>query len=196
MVPLYTCTHLKCLCVCVIQLLYVTHTLGLLHVRITTNGASPHLKRSFTYAWAPFNQSAHSLDWVALTTAETTYEHARLHRIQKDDSLSYFLATLSSIPAARAMVLVNYENTLEISSGEKFACDSRRGQRSEGVGVPVLVVTSETGAELARLVTEHPRGVEVRVELGSSSGETASSQSSWSNFARKAHMCIHTVEPL
>ena len=71
------------------------------------------------------------------------------------------MATLSSIPAARAIVLVNSKSTYELSM--KFRASE------ECPPVPLLVVTRETGAELARLVQEHPRVVEVRVGVANTS---------------------------
>lgn len=149
---------------------------------------SPRLTRSFDYSWTAFNQSACAINWVALTTSETTYHHARLHQLRKDDSLSYFMATLSSIPAARAMVLINYENSLEIS-GENPTKARTPGGRQGGdwcPPVPVVMVTGETGAELMKLVTDYPRCVDIKVELSPSiAKETTSSQSSFSTIASR-----------
>ena len=179
--------HVHCTCTC---------TVGLLHVRVTGENGSPQLTKRFHHSWAAFNQSARAIDWVALTTSETTYSHIRLHQLKKDDSLSYFWATLSSIPAAHAIILVNTDNTLRLP--EKRVREG--GGRGGGGGgeqcppVPVLVVTRETGAELLALVREHPRCVEVKVEL--SAGATASTHSSWAEVAGTMYMYIVHVHVL
>ena len=148
-----------------------------LHLKLT-NQANPE-SRCFDYAWAACNQSARPLEWLGLTTSETTYQHIRLHELKKDDSLSYFMATLSSIPAARAMILVNSENSFRLS--EKFDSEDQIPP------VPVLVVTKETGRELLKLVEANPREVEVKVEVSAAVvGKNASAQSSWSGIGGKA----------
>ena len=147
-----------------------------------TDETIPHT-REFDYSWAVFNQSARAMDWIGLTTSETTYRHIRLHQLKKDDSLSYFMATLSSIPASRGMILINSENSLLLSE--------RLNSEELSAPVPVLVVTRETGAELLRLVGEHPRAVEVKVEVSAAAVTGAlSTQSSWSDIGRTYSVCI------
>ena len=157
--------------------MYMYFLIGLLHVRVTGN---PELNRDFEYSWAAFNQSARPLDWIALTTTETTFQHVRLHQLTRDDSLSYFMATLSSIPAARAIILINTENSHLLSAKKLNLGGGGGGEQC--FPVPVLVVMKEMGAELLRLVAEYPRGVEVKVDV---SNGTMSTQSSWSELASK-----------
>ena len=151
--------------------------IGLLHVRVTGN---PELSRDFEYSWAAFNQSARPLDWIALTTTETTFQHVRLHQLTRDDSLSYFMATLSSIPAARAIILINTENSHLLSAKKLNLGGGGGGGGEQCFPVPVLIVMKEMGAELLRLVAEYPRGVEVKVDV---SNGAMSTQSSWSELA-------------
>ena len=164
------------------------HTLhaGLLHVRVT---GCAQLTRDLDYSWATFNQSARPLDWIALTMTETTFQHVRLHQLTRDDSLSYFMATLSSIPAARGIILINTDNSHLLSAKKLNLGGGGGGEGGGGEGgggeercspVPVLVVTREIGAELLRLVAEYPRGVEVKVDV---SNGAMSTQSSWSELA-------------
>ena len=138
----------------------------------------PKLTRALDYSWATFNQSARPLDWIALTTTETTFQHVRLHQLTRDDSLSYFMATLSSIPAARGIILINADNTHLLSAKKLNLGGGGGGEQCSPV--PVLVVTREIGAELLMLVTEYPRDVEVKVDV---SNGAMSTQSSWSELA-------------
>ena len=124
-------------------------------VRVRVSEGGEYERHSFRFSLGGLPQSLPSIDWVSLTSSETTFPHVCIHKLEKEDNLSYFLATLSSIPAARAMILVNPKSTSELSM--KFRSSE------ESPPVPLLVVTSETGAELLKLVEEHTLAVEVRV---------------------------------
>ena len=124
-------------------------------VRVMAKEGGEYERHSFQFGLGGLPQSLPDINWVSLTSSETTFPHASIHKLEEEDNLSYFLATLSSIPAARAMILVNPKSTCELST--KFRSSE------ESPPVPLLVVTRETGAELLRLVEEHPRAVEVRV---------------------------------
>ena len=119
-------------------------------------------RHSFQFTLGGLSQSLPSINWVSLTSSETTFPHVCIHELEEEDNLSYFSATLSSIPAARAMILVNPKSTYELSM--KFRSSE------ESPPVPLFVVTRETGAELLRLVGEYPRAVEVRVGVSDHTG--------------------------
>ena len=112
---------------------------------------------NFNYSFGPFRQSLRSINWVDITGTETTYPHVRLHELQEEDSLSYFLSMMASIPATMAVILINSEDSYRLS--DKFHTED------QSPPVPMLVVTQETGRELLRLVRENPRQMEARVDL-------------------------------
>ena len=64
----------------------------------------------FEYAPGPFRQEISDIDWVCLTSSETTFPHIRIHDLKQEDSLSFFISTMASTPAALAVVFVNSEN--------------------------------------------------------------------------------------
>ena len=121
----------------------------------------------FDYVSAPF--SSHSLravPWVDFTLGEATYPHIRLHQLTEEDSLSLFISVLASIPATLAVVLINTRDDHELRA--KFAPRSDSAEQG-GCPVPMLVVTSETGREMMRILSENERNVEGTVELGAES---------------------------
>ena len=119
-------------------------------------GGMRYQKHTFKFSMRSLSQSVPSINWTPLTTSETTFPHIRIHQLRADDSLSYFMATLSSIPAAMAIVL--------ISPSTSHTLPGKYGEGEEVCPpVPLLVVTRETGEELMTLVEEHPRVVEVKV---------------------------------
>ena len=130
-----------------------------LHVRVRKDGG--YQRHSFKFSLGSLPQSLPSIGWVDLTASETTFPHVRIHELREEDSLTYFIATLSSIPAARAMILINPKSTYELSM--KFRSNE------ESPPVPLLLVTRETGTELLNLVGEWPRAVEVRVGMSDAS---------------------------
>ena len=164
------CAVLVCLVVCLTLLasfflpsaslinMYVLYTADL-EVRVKTEAGFQ--RHSFKFSLGKLQQSLPSINWTPLTTSETTYQHIRIHELRADDSLSYFMATLSSIPAARAMILVNHSRSYELSA--KFQSEEQCSP------VPMLLVTQETGRELLRLVGDHQREVEARVGVSGSS---------------------------
>jgi hypothetical protein len=123
-----------------------------LHVKIGFMGAV----LNFEYAPGPFRQEISDIDWVCVTSSETTFPHIRIHDLRQEDSLSFFMSTMASTPAALAIVFVNSENTFRLA--EKFQSEE------QSPPVPVLVVTKDTGRELLRLVKENPRNVFVKVD--------------------------------
>ena len=66
---------------------------------------------NFEYAPGPFRQEIPDIDWVCVTASETTFPHIRIHDLRQEDSLSFFMSTMASTPAALAIVFVNSENT-------------------------------------------------------------------------------------
>ena len=66
------------------------------------------------------------------------------------------MSIMGSIPATLAVVLVNFDDTFRLS--EKFVSGE-----GESPPVPVILVTNETGSQLARLLEENPRDVKAVV---------------------------------
>ena len=111
----------------------------------------------FDYGWCSFNQtSVRPFQCQHLTLHEATYPHYRLHRLTHKDSLRFFMSIMGSIPATLAVVLVNFDDTFRLS--EKFVSGE-----GESPPVPVILVTNETGLQLAKLLEENPRDVKAVV---------------------------------
>ena len=121
--------------------------------------SSSPLQYDFDYMSAPFSLSLRTVNWVDLTANEATYPHIRLHELKEDDSLSSFMSMLASIPATLAVVLINTQDSYDLS--KKF------NSEEQGSPVPMLVVTKEAGRELLRLVQENARAIEASVDLSS-----------------------------
>ena len=121
--------------------------------------SSSPLQYDFDYMSAPFSLSLRMVNWVDLTANEATYPHIRLHELKEDDSLSSFMSMLASIPATLAVVLINTQDSYDLS--KKF------NSEEQGSPVPMLVVTKEAGQELLRLVQENTRAIEASVDLSS-----------------------------
>ena len=109
---------------------------------------------TYDYGWGAFNQSSpRPFQKMPITLHEATFPHYRLHKLTKDDSLKFFMSLMASIPATLAVVLINFDDTYELS--EKFV-----SEEGEMPPVPVILVTNETGSRLLRLLEENPRDVE------------------------------------
>ena len=109
---------------------------------------------TYDYGWGAFNQSSpRPFQKMPITLHEATFQHYRLHKLTKDDSLKFFMSLMASIPATLAVVLINFDDTYELS--EKFV-----SEEGEMPPVPVILVTNETGSRLLRLLEENPRDVE------------------------------------
>ena len=126
-----------------------------LHLKVP--GKDKDEYKSFDYTWGVFTQSARTINWTPLTSTEATYPHIRLHQLREDDSLSYFMANMASIPAATAMILINSDNS--------YRLPERLLSEQQTPPVPTLLVTKETGRELLQLIRDHPRTVETKVYL-------------------------------
>ena len=63
----------------------------------------------YEYVPGPYRQEVGDIDWICLTSAEATFHHIRIHDLKMEDSLSYFMSTMASTPAALAVVFVNSE---------------------------------------------------------------------------------------
>ena len=126
-----------------------------LKLRLTS---SPSKELSFDYVSAPFSLSLRSVDWVRLCSREATSPHVRLHQLQEEDSLSFFMSMLASIPATLALVLVNNQDGYELS--ERLS-----GSSEQGCPVPMVIVTRETGREMEMLLQENERAVEVKMDI-------------------------------
>ena len=83
------------------------HAVGL-HVKVGLIGT----EQIFEYAPGPFRQEMRDIDWVSMTACETTYPHIRLHDLKKEDSLTFFMSTMASTPATKAIIFINSENNL------------------------------------------------------------------------------------
>ena len=118
-------------------------------------GKSEPQSFSFDYGWGSFNQSLRPFQQLPLALHEATYQHFRLHELTQEDSLSFFMSMMASIPATMAIVLINSDNSYQLS--EKFLSEE------QSPPVPVLLVTQETGRELLRLVKENTREVEAKI---------------------------------
>ena len=154
--------------------------------------SSPSEELQFDYISAPFSLSLRSVNWVRLSHCEATSPHVRLHQLREEDSLSFFMSMLSSIPATLAVVLVNHRDGYELSE--------RLGARSEGgCPVPMVVVTRETGRELERLLRENDRAVEVKIELASKTNPSPALSRSLSGIIYTYYVfvvCIDTVRTM
>ena len=64
----------------------------------------------FEYVPGPFRQEVYDIDWVPLTTLETTSAHVRIHELKEEDSLSFFMSAVAS-SAGLAVIFINSENT-------------------------------------------------------------------------------------
>ena len=134
------------------------HAINPHHVGLKVRLKSPSSQQyDFDYMSAPFSLSLRAVNWVDLTAGEATYPHIRLHELTEDDSLTFFMSMLASIPATLAVILTNTHDGYDLS--KKF------GSEEEGCPVPMLVVTKETGREIARLIGENARSIEARVDL-------------------------------
>lgn len=138
---MYMCAHCNCMSESTI------HYPAGLEVH---DGSKTHF---FDFGWCSFNQtSVRPFQSRSLTLYEATFPHYRLHKLTHEDSLRFFMAMMESIPATLAVVLVNFDNSYHLS--EKFV-----SAEGEIPPVPVILVTNETGLELARLLEENPRDV-------------------------------------
>ena len=70
----------------------------------------------YEYVPGPYKQELNEIDWISLTVAEVTYPHIRLHDLKKEDSLSFFMSTMDSTPAALAVIFINSENNFRYTS--------------------------------------------------------------------------------
>ena len=127
-----------------------------LYVRVKVKEGEEYERHTFQFSLGDLSQTLPSINWVTLTSSETTFPHVCIYTLKDEDNLSSFLAKLSSIPAAKAMILVNPKSSYKLSM--KFGTPSQKT-----LPIPVLVVTRETGSELLKLVEEHPQAVEMRV---------------------------------
>lgn len=152
---------MPCTCTCIQGLLPTSHAFLHVHVRV---GLKVRLKtdttfscRCFDYVPGPFNTSLHPISWVDLTTSEATFPHIRLHELNNEDSLSFFMFTMASVAATRGIVLINSENNYTLP--KKFQSEEQGSQ------VSVVMVTKETGNELLKLARDNIREIEVMVEV-------------------------------
>ena len=137
---------------------------------------------SFDYNFGPFKQSLRHLNWTSLTSTEATYPHIRLHQLREEDSLSYFLSMMASIPATMAVILINSENSYTLSS--KFYSEEQTPP------VPMLVVTKETGGKLLQLVEDNPRDMEAKIELAPGQSSQITSPGSSVGFIIPSMHCL------
>ena len=135
----------------------------------------------FDFGWGTFKQSLRSVQRLPLTSTEATYPHIRLHQLREDDSLSYFLSMMASIPATIAVILINSEDS--------YALTSKFHSEEQTPPVPMLVVTKETGGKLMQIVDDNLRAVEAKVSLPHSLS-TPRSRSSLSGVCAYVHVCV------
>ena len=144
----------------------------------------------FDFGWGTFKQSLRSVQRLPLTSTEATYPHVRLHQLREEDSLSYFLSMMASIPATIAVILINSEDS--------YALTSKFHSEEQTPPVPMLVVTKETGGKLMQIVDDNLRAVEVKISLPHSLS-TPRSRSSLSGVCAcvcvracmHVYMCVH-----
>ena len=109
----------------------------------------------FQFSLTSRQQPLPTLNWLPLTTSETTYPHVRLFPLEDENGLSFFLDTLASIPATQALLVVNSTSDYELPA--KF-------YTRECPPLPLLIVTKETGRKVLQLMGGSPRRrAEVRV---------------------------------
>lgn len=121
--------------------------------------SSPDQEFGFDYASVPFSLSLRLVNWVDISSAEATYPHVRLHQLSEEDSLSFFMSMLASIPATLALVLINTRSNYNLNPSLTSS------DNEQGCPVPMVVVTKETGREISRLLLENVRDIEAKVEL-------------------------------
>ena len=107
-------------------------------------------------AWAPFSESKEPIQWVNLAKCQVTFPNMLLHDLNEEDSMSFLVSTVESMPSTRALMLINTGNALDI--------DERFHPKGEGPSVPTLAVTKATGDALHKLIEDYGRNVEVKVE--------------------------------
>ena len=156
-----------------------------LKMRLTT---APSEEMAFDYISAPFSLSLRSVDWVRLCSCEATSPHVRLHQLREEDSLSFFMSMLASIPATLAVVLVNYRDGYDLS--ERLS-----GSSEQGCPVPMVVVTRETGREMERLLRENERAVELKMDIATGSKSNPSPANSH-NLSGILYMSVYLCNVL
>ena len=122
-------------------------------------------------AWAPFNKSQQPLDWMGLAEHEVMFPHMQLRELKEEDSMSGFISAMESMPAMKALLLVNITNSLIV--------DTKYLLKEDGPSVPTLVVARETGVLLKEHIKVHKEKVEVRVDIVSKEEKLQSEQSSF-----------------
>ena len=64
----------------------------------------------YEYVPGPYRQEIGEIDWICVTASEATFPHIRIHDLKMEDSLSFFMSTMASTPAALAVVFVNTDD--------------------------------------------------------------------------------------
>ena len=154
----HTCIYMYFICLCTWMYQYV-YTYICIGLEVLVGDKSYW----FDYCWGSFNKSSvRPFPKKPLTLHESTFPHFRLHKLTRDDSLKFFMSMMASIPATLVVILVNIDNTYQLS--EKFV-----SEEGEIPSVPVILVTNETGCELMNLLETSPR--DVKAEIHSKSQE-------------------------
>ena len=128
------------------------------------------------------------------------YPHVRLYELSKEDGLSLlasFLEQLSSIPATRAIVLVNAEESYDLDTGDVTVND-------RDSPVPIVVMKRKAGESLVKLVKRHDREVEVAIEgesvceggseVGKEKGKSKKSRGEKGVYTCTLYMYVHNMK--
>ncbi len=91
---------------------------------------------------------------MSLNVQTVSHYHLQCHVLQEGYDLPMIIASLDSDSSARGLILCNTESSYNLLF---------KGQTDWKV--PVMVVTSETGRELQKILSKHPGKVEVEVLL-------------------------------
>ena len=125
--------------------------------------------QSFGYEWASIQQTPQSFDWTPVIMHDVTYEHVHCHQMQPEDDLPSLLANLDSRPGTKALLLINSENNFIIHQ-------SLLAEDQVSI-YPVLVITSESGKVLTRILEKNERGaVKIKTDIATASAQSSASE--------------------
>ncbi len=112
---------------------------------------------SLNYQWAPFSENPKPIPWIDITERDITYPHIRCYQIKTDgEDLPFLISTLESANHAVALILINNDNTYQIHPSLV--------SQDWNVNFPILVIKFETGCFLKKLLKDHDRNAEAKVE--------------------------------
>ena len=137
-----------------VVILYIIASTGLvIVVRNSINGT----EKSYSCAWAPFNDTSQEVDWLTLTTSQVTFPNMMVHQLKETECIDFFMSTVHSMPSTKAILLINTDNSFDID--EKFF------PKNERLSQPTIVVSRDVGIALRDLANTNPRSIEVKLKL-------------------------------